>query len=140
MQKIYNAQGVKARQREDNEDRSLVYRDWIRTVNTGGLFIDIDFVKWKNNKDGKLMPVAITDITRCDKENIEESYRDAILERLFQRDKQGELLETLGNLLRIPVYLVLFQKEMKWLWVYSFRKNYWREFTPNNWALYLKGL
>lgn len=139
LQKKYNGTGQKAYQRDDNEDRSLVYRNWLRTVETNGFFIDIDFVKWRT-VNGEPKPVAITDLTRCDSETAGDNYRAAIIHRLFVRDKQGELLTQLGKSLNIPVYLVLFQKEMKWVWVFSFQKKEWREFTPHTWAEYLKTL
>lgn len=139
LNKVYNENGQKAYQRTDNEDRSLVYRNWLRTVDTDGFFIDIDFIKWRV-RDGAKVPVAITDLTRCDSETAGEAYRNAITDRLFKRDSQGELLQTLGDLLKIPVYLVLFQKDMKWLWVYSFQRKEWKEFTPDAWVKYLKNL
>ena len=139
LQKKYNSSGQKAYQRTDTEDRSLVYRNWLRTIETGGFFLDIDFIKWKNI-DGENIPCAITELTRCDSREIQQSYLDAINNRLFIRDKQGDTIKRLGKLLGVPVYLVLFQKEMLWLWVYSFRKEHWKKFSPEEWAMYLKNL
>ena len=136
LQKVYNSSGQKAYQRTDNEDRSLPYRNWLRTVSTNGFFIDIDFIKWKTI-NGEILPVAITDLTRCDSETVGQGYLDAITNRLFIRDQQGKLLETLGRLLKVPVYLILFQKDMQWLHVYSFQKKIWKEYTPTEWAQFL---
>lgn len=139
LKKVLNEHGQKAYQRQDTEDRSLIYRNWLRTVETGGFFLDIDFIKWKTIK-GELIPIAITDLTRCDKDDAGFGYLQAITHRLFVRDRQGHVLRQLGKLLRIPVYLVLFQKDMKWLKVFSFQTNEWRNFTPEEWANYLKNL
>ncbi len=139
IQKKLNDSGQKAYQRTDTEDRSLPYRNWLRTINTDGFFIDIDLIKWRM-VDGLPTPVAITDITRCDSDTVSDNYLQAITNRLFKRDKQGELLQTLGDRLNVPVYLVLFQKDIKWLYVYSFQKKIWKSFTPEKWSDYLKNL
>lgn len=140
QEKKLNEQGQKDFQRTgDLEDRSLVYRNWIRTIRTDGMFIDIDFIKWRYT-DGTPTPVAITDITRCDSETVSEKYLDAITNRLFVRDKQGQFLEKLGELLKIPVYLVLFQKDLLWIYAYSFRKRAWRKFTKESWETHLRTL
>jgi hypothetical protein len=137
LAKLLNTQGQKAYQRADREDRSLPYRDWVRTIDADGFFIDIDFIKWRCI-NGELTPVAITDITRCDSEEAGQPYLDAITSRVFVRDRQGDVLRRLGELLKIPVYLVLFQKEIKWFWVYSFQSNRWKRFLPGEWATFLK--
>lgn len=136
LEKKLNVNGQKAYQRTDSEDRTLPYRHWLRSINTHGAYIDADLIKWKL-KDDIWMPVVITDITRCDNETAGTYYRDAIIDRMFNRDKQGLFLTRLGEILKIPVYLVLFQKEMKWLWVYSFRRKEWKYFRPMDWAEHL---
>ena len=134
-----NSQGQKDFQRgEDKEDRSLIYRKWLRTVDCG-YFCDIDFIKWKY-VNGMPVARAITDLTRTDGLEVSDSYLKAIINRIFNRDSQGKILETLGKLLGVPVYLVLFPKSMKWLQVFSFQKHTWKNFTPLSWSLYLKSL
>jgi hypothetical protein len=140
MYKEINLQGQKDFQRgKDKEDRSLVYRNWLRTVETRGFWCDVDFIKWKY-LTGVPVPAAITDLTRVDTTNVGEAYRMAIYERIFNRDQQGNILETLGKLLKIPVYLVLFPKEMNWVWVLSFQKKKWKYFEINDWVKYLQQL
>jgi hypothetical protein len=139
MEKILNSNGQKAYQRSDREDRSLDYKLWLRTFDTGGLFMDVDLVKWKK-ENGELVPRAITELTRCDSEECGPPYRAAIIERYFNRDIQGKVIEALAKRLNVPAYLVLFQKDMKWLWVYSFQTKVWKEFTPDEWAKFLNQL
>jgi len=139
LPKKYNTNGQKAYQREDREDRSLIYRDWLRTVPVDGWFLDIDFIKFKK-VEGEIKPVAITELTRCDKPQIGQGYLDAIIDRFFVRDSQGKTIQNVADKLGVPAYLVLFNKEMKWIWVFSFQKKEWREFTPQTWAEYLKKL
>lgn len=139
LKKVYNGQGQKAYQRDDLEDRSLPYRNWMRTVNTNGFYVDVDLIKWRTEGD-KLKPIAITEITRCDSETVSKKYLDAITYRLFVRDKQGIIMKTLGEMLNIPVYLVLFQKDIKWLYVFSFNLQQWRLYTPKQWEEYLFNL
>lgn len=140
LEKKRNQVGQKSFQRgSDREDRTLVYRDWLRTIETDGFFLDIDMVKFRFH-EGKLFPVAITELTRCDSEDCSEAYRNAIIQRIFQRDAQGEAITSVGNGLGIPIYLVLFPLNVGWLWVFSWRRKEWRRFTPEAWAAFLKNL
>ena len=139
MKKQILANGQKARQRNDKEDRTIVYHDWLRTVDTGGYFCDADILKWRDI-EGKPTPVAVTELTRCDRERIGPGYLRAIEQRWFHRDRQGAIFTQLGKLLGCPVYIVLFQKEMKWIWVFSFQQKQWKEFTPQGWGEFLKSL
>ena len=139
LEKKLNSAGQKAYQRDDKEDRSLPYRNWMRTFDANGFFTDVDFIKVKN-ENGEVRFTAITEITRCDGDTAGDKYREAIIDRYFVRDAQGGVMERLGELLNVPVYLVLFQKEIKWLWIYSFAKKKWKEFTPTEWIEYLREL
>jgi len=139
MLKKYNKQGQKAYQRADREDRSLVYRDWLRTIPTDGFFMDLDMIKFKTINDHPT-PVAITELTRCDKERVGQSYLQAIIDRWYSRDRQADVIKRLAILLEVPAYLVCFHKDMQWLWVWSFRKEEWREFTGDEWAGFLNDL
>jgi len=140
LPKLMNENGQKAFQRVgDKEDRSLPYRDWLRTVECGGFFMDIDFLKWKK-VDGELKPVAITELTRCDNETAGPGYLVAIVQRYFYRDRQGQIIEKLASLLNVPAYLVLFQKDMKWVWILDFKDRSWKEYKPEEWAEVVKNL
>lgn len=141
LQKIYNSSGQKAYQRDTKEDRAVQYMDWIRKItNPKGYFMDVDLVKF-NQKDGKIYPVAITEVTRCDSEDpVGRTYLAAIVQRYFKRDIQGRTIQTLADMLHVPAYLVLFAKNMTWLRVYSFQQEAWQPFTPEEWAEFLRGL
>lgn len=136
MLKKYNSNGQKAYQREDREDRSLVYRDWLRTIPVDGFFMDLDMIKFKNI-DGVPTPVAVTELTRCDREEITEAYLDAIEDRWFHRDNQASVILSVASKLEVPAYLVCFQKDLKWMWVFSFRIRGWKKFSPKEWAEFL---
>lgn len=140
LDKIINEQGQKAYQRgNDREDRSLIYRDWLRTVETDGFWCDLDFIKWKY-KDGHLQPVAVTDLTRTDSDQVSDRYLSAITQRVLHRDKQGEMLQKIGELLNVPVFLVLYPKSMMWIKVYCFKEKEWKNFTPEEWSAFLTTL
>ena len=87
---------------------------WLRKIEAKGMFMDVDMIKWKF-EGSEIVPCAITELTRCDSQEVGEPYLSAIIERYFKRDIQGKVITKLANLLEIPAYLVLFQKEMKWL-------------------------
>ncbi len=139
LQKKINGNGQKDYQREDHEDRSLKYRLWLRSVTTDGFFVDVDLIKWKWEK-GKLRPVAITEITRCDRDRVGPNYLAAILDRWFRRDKQAEVTQELARLLKIPAFIICYQKEMRWLWIYNFQNGKWKYCLPKVWAQFLKKL
>ncbi len=139
LEKKMNDSGQKAYQRNDTEDRSLPYRNWLRTVETNGYFLDVDFIKWKII-EGKWVPRAITELTRCDSETAGQNYLLAILERYFVRDRQGAIMSALAQQLGVPAFLVLFQVDMKWVKVYHFADQRWYDYTPENWAFYLQTL
>jgi hypothetical protein len=140
LQKVYNSHSQKARQRFSDEDRSLQYKDWLRTVETNGYFLDIDLVKFRF-KDGNVVPIVITELTRCDSETpVGQGYLDAIINRYFFRDMQGKTIQTLSDMLQVPAYLVVFAKNMTWLYVYSFRAQQWKLFTPDEWQEFLRTL
>jgi len=130
LQKTYTSAGQKVLHIESNIDRSLPYKSWLRTFSNNGMFLDVDMIKWKTLPDGTLKPVLLTEITTFEgEEKVSQSYLDAITNRYFVREKQGAVTGTIGRLLNIPCYIVFFQKELKWFFVYSFRKKEWREFT-----------
>lgn len=139
LTKTYNQNGQKAHQRADNEDRTLVYRNWLRDQDTDGVWFDLDLIKAKK-VDGKIVPVAITELTRTDSETVSQKYLDAIIDRWFNRDHQAELIQSMATLLNVPAYLVLFPPSVSWFQVYSFSKKQWKEFTPQAWASFLKNL
>lgn len=141
LKKQLNESGQKSFQRKgDNEDRSLIYRNWLRTVDTNGFWMDLDLIKFRKNNDGVPLPVAITDITRTDKDEVGRGYLEAIEDRIYNRDKQAKILLALGDLLKIPVYLVLFPKNMLWVWVLSIKARKWKNFTPLAWSKFLRNL
>lgn len=134
-----NNLGQKAYQSTSKEDRSLPYRNWVRSNTLNGFFCDLDLVKWKRDGD-KLIPCCLTEITRCDDETISPAYLKAIEVRYFEKELQGKVIETMSKLLGIPAYIVLYQKDFNWLKVYSFNKKVWKDFTEEEWAEYLRGL
>jgi hypothetical protein len=140
MQKIVNDQGQKARQRADTEDRTICYKDWLRTVKCGGFFLDLDMIKFKKTPEG-IVPCCITELTRSDSETpVNDGYLFAIIQRYFYRDRQGQTIQMVADKLQIPAYLVLFGENMNWLKVYSFQAKIWKDFTPEAWAEHLKTL
>lgn len=139
IEKKINSNGQKAYQREDIEDRTIVYKKWLRTIDTGGFFIDLDMVKFKN-AGSQIVPCAITELTRCDYDTVNPAYLQGINKRIFERDIQGKLIQTVASILKVPAYLVLFHKNMEWLYVLSFQTKAWRKFTKEEWAKFVRRL
>lgn len=122
--------GVKARQRDDNEDRSLIYRDFRReTVKKGEkkktcYTSDVDQVEYIIVK-GETIPVAILEITRYDFDEGDRpsqswaKYLSAVLDRYFFRDNQGRFVKTIAAKLGIPAYIVLFRHDLEKFWIFD---------------------
>jgi hypothetical protein len=136
MDKKYNQQSQKDYQRSDNEDRSLVYRKWLRTVDADGFFCDIDFIKFK-----KGAPRAITELTRCDSEQVpNESYFKEITNRWYIRDRQAELIEIIAKKLQVPAYLIVYSKHLAWFMVWSLQVWKWKYMEPKEYVKWLTNL
>ena len=140
LNKRLNDSGGKAWQRDDKEDRTIPYKEWINSNDTNGFFLDIDAIKWKTI-NGEYIPIAITELTACEWETIATlKYLQAIEDRIFNRDKQGHAIKKLGLLLNIPVFWVVFPPSVKWLYVYSLRAKKWKLFNQEEWISFLKKL
>jgi len=138
LNKLLNSNGQKSHQRQDSEDRSLVYRNWLRGNNTNKIWFDVDLVGC-TNENGKISPKIITELTRVDSEEVVgQGYLDAIINRWFVRDSQAMLIESVAKILGVPVYLVLYPPSVGWLNVYSFNKKFWKLFTPDEWVKFLQ--
>lgn len=137
MDKQINSNGQKSYQRSDNEDRSLVYRKWLRTVEVDGYFIDIDLVKFRGGT-----PCAITELSRCDNESVPgEEYFKAIVNRWYIRDGQASLIETVSKKLGVPAYLVIFGKDLNWFVVWDFQDWTWsKPMEPQEYTNWLSKL
>ena len=136
LEKKLTENGTKARQREDTEDRSLPYRDWRRTAGSTKVgarrstcyTTDVDQVEFVIVKN-EVHPVAVIDITRFDDDEYTKKpeswakYRQAVLDRYFFRDSQGQFMRCVANKMGVPAYLVLFRKDVKSFWVFEMTKN-----------------
>lgn len=150
---IKTESGTKARQRDDTEDRSLVYRDWRReSVGKGKkrstcYTSDLDQVEYVIHKD-EVYPVAIIELTRYDMEETDMAphswakYRQSILDRYFIRDAQGKFIKKLSNLIGVPAYIVLFQKNLTSFWLFDVNDTQalWIHKTPEEYREWLASL
>jgi len=114
--------------REDREDRASEYKQWHRDMPNSKCYAwDVDFIEWRY-REGKPIPVALTELTRADNGIIvDSSYLETIIWRYFVRDKQGEITKYLADKLGIPAYIILFRQCCTEFWVYDMEKKKWRE-------------
>lgn len=154
LEKKTTASGAKAYQREDKEDRTLLYRNWRREVVSKGsrrstcYTSDLDQIEYVIIND-EVHPVAIFELTRYDddennfKEQSWAKYRSAILDRFFYRDAQGKFVRKMASLLGIPAFIVLFRKDLESFWTFEMTDNMatWKHKTPEeyrDWLAHLK--
>lgn len=125
--------GDKAYQRDDKEDRSLGYRLFRRELGKSlkdGRYrktpytSDIDQVEFIFH-DKKPIPVAVLEITRYDFDEYDgpahswAKYRQAILDRYFLRDSQGQFIQMISNKLGCEAWIVLFRHDLKAFWLFD---------------------
>lgn len=142
QEKKMNANGVKARQRSDNVDRAQAYREWCRDTGTKGDYMgDIDSVEWRGI-GGKLLPVAIIEITMAEKHiTVNDKYLETIIWRVFTRDHwQGEMATYAAKALNVRAYLTLYREGCTEFWVYSFARKEWKHFTPEQYQVFRHNL
>ena len=131
IEKIVNEYGNKVRQRKDNEDRSLPYRNML--YGEYGLYaIDQDLicVSFENDE-----PVAnaILELTRIDNYFREptSNYFKSILKRYSERDKQKYLSVWFGNKVQAPVYIVAFAHNLSMFHMYNLTEDNGNWFKQN---------
>lgn len=138
MERKASSSGAKAQQRTDNEDRSLAYRQWHRTLGPELICSDVDQIEWRF-VDGKPKAVAVLELTRIDEGDGSPAYRDAIIERFTKRDGQATLIRTVGAALHAPAWIVLFRRDLAKFWLYNLDKPAagWTELTRAVYTLWL---
>jgi hypothetical protein len=125
--------GTKARQRNDTEDRSLIYRDWRREVGKTekngrfrktGYTSDLDQVEYIFYKN-EVHPIAIFELTRYDFDEYDGAnhswakYRSSILDRYFLRDAQGKFIQTVARKMELPAFIILFRNDLEAFWIFD---------------------
>lgn len=125
MLKEIASSGSKAYQRKDKEDRGAEYRLWHRTLAPFCVAFDVDFIEWRKH-NGKWVPVALTEITRVDKDrDVTAGYLANIIKRYNARDLQGYVTQYLAEKLDIPAYIILYMQGCTEFWIYDFDKTNW---------------
>jgi hypothetical protein len=131
IEKIVNEYGNKIRQRKDNEDRTIPYRNMI--YGEDGLYaIDQDLicVSFENE-----IPEAraVLELTRIDDYSREPSpnYFKSILKRYSERDRQKYLSVWFANMLKAPVYIVAFAENLNAFHMYNLTEDNGNWFKQN---------
>ena len=89
MKKLLNDIGDKARQRSDNEDRAIQYREWHRTAKQCYM-TDVDSVEWMFHKNEQV-DIAVIPFGHLKEEDFKYVPQNGILER-------SEILQELNHL------------------------------------------
>ena len=129
---------MKAVQRDDSDDRCLVYRDMRRTLSKDTpLTTDADQIEWVRQPDGSYRAVALFELTQrqlgTHAAEPPPSYFQHLLRRYEQEGVQGELARTQARALGCHAYIVVFNDDASTLWVYnlSLRGRWpWQNTTP----------
>lgn len=130
----------KARQREDSEDRTAIFRDWLRDHGTPCQDIDLIYYSRENHV---IHPVAVLEITRVDDIGVypPATYFRAILNRMRSRDSQAEVIRYIGKKLGIPVYIVVFWSSLTRIWLWNLTEDRgWKECDQEQYKEWVKSL
>lgn len=116
------ANGHKGQQRPDDKtDRALAYKESI--WDSEGYCHDADYFRYFFDENGRKRNYAWLEITKRDVEGRSiippSSYFDVVLER-YRRDEW--LIQT-SEELKCPVYIVVYQDDCEYRWVYNFTED-----------------
>jgi hypothetical protein len=131
IEKIVNEYGNKVRQRTDNEDRTLPYRNML--YNESGLYaIDQDLICVTfENKIPEAR--AVLELTRIDDYTHvpPPKYFESILTRYSKRDQQKYMSVWFANMLKAPVYIVAFAENLSAFHMYNLTEDNGNWFKQN---------
>jgi len=131
--KLLTADGSKALQRLDTEDRTTGYRLWRReigkTVKDGRkrrtpYTSDLDQIEYIFVDDVPV-PVGILELTRFDMDENDMpstswmKYRNSVWERFFLRDAQGRFITMIAKALNCQAWIVLFRHDLQSFWLFN---------------------
>jgi hypothetical protein len=142
QKKLYTNSYSKSRQRTDNEDRSIAYSNFHRTLDKSLLTTDVDYIEWRFI-DGVMTAVAVIEVTRVDKNIlVNENYFKAILDRFEKRDVQSKAALTVANALNTKAYIVLYREDCSEFWIYSLsdKVGFNKSLSPAQYEAFLKSL
>tara|TARA_Y100000593_G_scaffold31767_3_gene62484 strand:- start:15950 stop:16426 length:477 start_codon:yes stop_codon:yes gene_type:complete len=139
--KVTNKHGGKGRQRKDREDRTLGYRSW-RLEQARGLYTtDVDQVEWRAI-GGKLVPVAILELTRVDGDRRPvQKYFDAIIDRFTNRDSQKQTITYVADKLNVNAFIVAYLQNLSQFYVYNLSEgDGWKFYSKSEYKTWLSSL
>jgi hypothetical protein len=141
--------GSKAIQRGDaREDRLYDYKAWHYSLGIGFSCSDLDQVEWGYDRSGRIVAVAVLEMTRCDDpKSICKRYFEAILERCEERDKQCSFLRQMAAKLETDAWYVVFLPDLSLFYRYNLTHNTgwdnttgWQQLTQSEYKEWLQSL
>lgn len=133
----------KGRQRQDNEDRTIAYREWRRQLGASFYVTDLDHVEWRI-RDGVPKAVAVFELSRVDGNiALPDSYLKAVLDRYNKRDGQGVIVKTLAEELKVSAWIILFRHDLSEFWVLNLshpEQGWFKRVSPENLSKWIRKL
>lgn len=93
----------------------ISYRAFRRSFGAECFVSDLDHVEWRLKK-GVPTPVAILELTRLEDSDNFEQVKWEVLDK-FHENVRGEFVIEMGDELRVSVFAVVFEKDLKRFWV-----------------------
>ena len=140
MKKETTDSGAKAHQRDDLEDRALLFKLWHRDLDPSLYSTDIDQIEWRSI-NGRLTPVAVYEITRIDGDaDPPPAYYESILKRFEERDMQADSVVMVARALKTKPYIILYHKNLKRFHVYDFGSKTWYHYNEPRMVMFIEKL
>jgi hypothetical protein len=131
--------GAKSHQRKDREDRTIDYRNFRRTFENTPYTNDIDMVEWRI-EDGKVVPVAVLELTRIDDNHHSGAYLQAILDR-YSSQGQGLFITHAADRLECDAYIVAYYQDLTVYCLYNLsEKRGWHIVNPTSFQAWVRSL
>jgi hypothetical protein len=104
---------AKVHNREDTEDRALIYRMWRWTFGGSAYCFDVDHIEWRrDHTTRKMYPIAVMELTRPDHTVIcPQAYLPKVVARYNVDSPQGQHLHYVAGALEVPLWIVVFELE-----------------------------
>jgi len=124
-----------------SNDPSKKFRDWHFSLGHGLPSMDIDFVEYRPNREGELIPVAMYELTCSEVVPIPPRYLDQVWTRLFHDKPQARVMRYIARIINVPALIVLHTEDLTDIWVYNVLKmGRWYHTTLEDLGEWIDGL
>ncbi len=122
-----------------SSDAAKGYKAWHRTLDRTLYMSDVDTIEWRF-VGGRLVPVAVIELTTFSDDGIGEEKRSAVRDRFDRKTLQGQTTRAVARQLGVPALVFLHKADLSRFSVWDMEADSWFELAPSQIIDLLKGL